>query len=321
VGDALRSASPVAIVSHRDPDGDTVGSALGLGLALETLGKRVTFHCVDAVPQDLRFLHGSERFERSSPPDDADAVVTVDLGERSRADLALAPRLLINVDHHASNSMFGDLNLVDPTSAASGEMVARIVDELGVAWTPAMATPVLTALMTDTGSFQFPNTDERVLSLAARLRAAGADVSSITYNIFRNRAFEATRLWGAAFTRLERDEGGLLVWAWVDRADLVRARALEEHVAGLVEQVARTSGNRVAFLFSAVTAGQVRISCRTSPFEPCVDAAALMATFGGGGHARAAGAIVPGALEDVKARVLEAARAAIRAARGSAPVA
>jgi phosphoesterase RecJ-like protein len=315
---ALQRARRVALVSHRDPDGDTIGSVLGLGLGLEGLGKTVSFHCVDAIPEDLRFLDGSARYERSSPPADADVVVTVDLGERSRANLALEPRVLINIDHHVSNSMFGDINVVDPTSAASGEMVGRIVDALGATWTPAMATAVLTALMTDTGSFQFPNTDPRTLELAARMRAAGADLSSITYNLFRNRRFEATRLWGIAFSRIERDEGGLLVWSWVERADLERSGAKEEHISGLVEQVARTSGNRVAFLFNGVTDGQVRISCRTSPFEPLVDAAVLMATFGGGGHARAAGAIVPGTLESVKARVLDAARAALRAARVAA---
>jgi phosphoesterase RecJ-like protein len=318
--DALRAARRVALVSHRDPDGDTVGSVLALGMGLEAAGKRVSFHCVDAIPEDLRFLEGSARYERSSPPADADVVVTVDLGERSRANLALDPRLLINVDHHASNTMFGDINVVDATSAASGEMVGRIVDALGIAWTPPMATAVLTALMTDTGSFQFPNTDVRVLELASRMRGAGADVSSITYNLFRNRRFEATRLWGAAFSRIERDLDGDLVWSWVDRADLDRSGAKEENVSGLVEQVARTTGNRVAFLFNAVKSGEVRISCRTTPFEPCVDASALMAKFGGGGHARAAGAIVPGTLESVKARVLDEARAAIKAARGSAAV-
>ena len=315
---ALRAARSVALVSHRDPDGDTVGSVLALGLGLEGMGKRVSFHCADAIPEDLRFLAGSERYVRTDPASDADVVVTVDLGERSRAVLDLGRGTLLNIDHHASNSMFGTINVVDATSAASGEMVARIVDALGAPWTPDMATAVLAALMTDTGSFQFPNTDPRVLELAARMRASGADVSSITYNLFRNRRFETTRLWGAAFSRLERDEGGLLVWSWVDRADLDRTGAKEEHISGLVEQIARTSGNRVAFLFNSVRPGEVRISCRTSPFDPCVDAAAMMAKFGGGGHARAAGAIVPGTLESVKARLLDEARMALRAARATA---
>jgi phosphoesterase RecJ-like protein len=322
VVDALRRARRVALVSHRDPDGDTVGSVVALGLALDGMGKTVSLHCADPVPQDLRFLAGTERYERTPPPPDAEVAVTVDLGDRKRAGIDLPPpggaTVLINIDHHLSNTRFGDLNLVDATSAASGEMVARIVDALGAAWTPEMATAVLTALMTDTGSFQFPNTDPRVLELAARMRAAGADVSAITYNIFRNRAFEATRLWGPAFTRLERDVDGLLVWTWVDRSDLERAGAREEHVSGLVEQVARTTGNRVAFLFNAVKPGEVRISCRTSPFDPCVDAAALMSKFGGGGHARAAGAVVPGALADVRGRVLDEARSALGAARAVA---
>ena len=314
---ALRSAARVAVVSHRDPDGDTVGSAVALALGLESAGKRVSLHCRDVVPQDLRFLAATARYEQTPPPRDADVVVTVDLGERSRADLAWEGGTLINIDHHGSNTMFGDLNLVDPTSAASGEMVARVIDALGVAWTPEMATATLTALMTDTGSFQFPNTDPRVLHLAARMRESGADVSAITYNIYRNRPYETTLLWGAAFSRMQRDSGGLLVWTHVDRADLERSGAREEQISGLVEQVARTSGSRVAFLFSAVKAGQVRISCRTSPFEPQVDASALMARFGGGGHARAAGSVVPGDLESVKARVLDEARAALAAARAA----
>ncbi len=317
VVEALRSASRVALVAHRDPDGDTIGATLALGLALESLGKRVSFHCADPVPESLRFLAGSERFQQAAPAD-AEVVVTADLGERSRANLDLAARTLVNIDHHASNTRFGDVNFIDPTSAASGEMVARIIDALGARWTPAMATAVLVAIMTDTGSFQFPNTDRRVLELAARVNAAGADLSAITYNVFRDRPFEATRLWGEAFTRIERDEGGLLVWTWVDRQDLERSGAREEHVAGLVEQVARIGGNRVAFLFNGITPGQVRISCRTSPFEPRVDAAELMGRFGGGGHARAAGAIVPGTLADVRARVLEAARGSLHAARAVA---
>lgn len=315
---ALRRARRVAVVAHRDPDGDTIGSALALGLALEALGKTVSLHCADPVPETLRFLDGSGRVAQAAPAADADALVTVDLAEPSRARIDLAPRPLINIDHHASNTLFGDINLVDPTSAATGEMVARVVDALGVAWTPAMATAVLVAIMTDTGSFQFPNTDARVLELGARMIAAGADLPAITYNVFRNRRFEAMRLWGAAFARVDRDEGGQLVWTWIDDADLVRAGALEEHVSGLVEQVARTSGMRVALLFNATSAGEVRVSCRTSPFDPLVDAAALMSRFGGGGHARAAGAIVPGTLEGVRGRILGEARAALTAARAVA---
>lgn len=318
VVDALRSARRVAIVSHRDPDGDTIGAAVALGLALESLGKTVSLHCADPVPASFEFLDGTDRIRSDAPSADVDVLVAVDLGDASRAKLALpAGPTVINVDHHASNSMFGTINWVDATSAATGEMTARLIDALGVKWSPAMATATLLAVMTDTGSFQFPNTDERALELAAKCIARGADLNAITYNFFRSRRFEAMRLWGEAFSRMQREDDGRLVWTWVTRADVERSAAREEDVAGLVEQLARSTGMRVALLFNEQAPGVVKISCRTVPFEPVIDAAALMGIFGGGGHARAAGGLVPGSLDEVKARVLDEARAALRTARAT----
>src|SRR3989441_8048659 len=171
----LRGARRVAIVSHRDPDPDTIGAGLALGLGLEGLGKKVSWHCADPVPESVRFLRGSERFRQEPPSNDVDLVVTVDFGSLERAKFALpsGPRL-VNIDHHASNDEFGSANLVDATSAATAELVSRVIDALGIPWTPEMATAALVGIMTDTGSFQFPSTDGRALERAARLRQAGA---------------------------------------------------------------------------------------------------------------------------------------------------
>ena len=169
----LRGAKRIALVSHRDPDPDTVGSALALGLGLESLGKRVSWHCADPIPEQQRFLHGSERFTQDPPPEDVDLVVTVDFGSVDRAKFALPARpTLVNIDHHASNAGFGSVNLVDVSSAATAELVSRVIDALGIKWTPEMATAALVGIMTDTGSFQFPSTDARALDRAARLREA-----------------------------------------------------------------------------------------------------------------------------------------------------
>jgi phosphoesterase RecJ-like protein len=317
---ALTGADRIAIVSHRDPDPDTIGSALALGLGLESLGKRISWHCADPVPEPQRFLRGSERFVTDPPPDDADLVVTVDFGSVDRAKFAIPTRpKLVNIDHHASNDRFGTANLVDVSAAASAELVARVIDGLGIAWTPDMATAALVGIMTDTGSFQFPSTDARALERAARLREAGADLQAITYNIFRNKRFEAIKLWGFAFSRLERERDGQLVWTELRAGDLARADAREEDVSGLVEQIARSAGMRVALLFNEQD-GVIKISCRTSQWEPSVDAAALMARFGGGGHVRAAGALATGQLAEVRGQVLDAARAALDAARSRAAV-
>ncbi len=316
----LRGAKRIALVSHRDPDPDTIGSALALGLGLESLGKNVSWHCADPVPDQQRFLHGSERFTQDPPAEDVDLVVTVDFGSVDRAKFALPARpTLVNIDHHASNDNFGTANLVDVTAAATAELVSRVIDALGITWTPEMATAALVGIMTDTGSFQFPSTDARALERAARLREAGADLQAITYNIFRNKRFEALKLWGFAFSRLVREEGGQLVWTEIRAGDIDAAGARDEDISGLVEQVARSSGMRVAILFNEQT-GSVKVSCRTSQWEPSVDASAVMARFGGGGHVRAAGALIEGDLADVRQRVLDAARAALDAAKTRASV-
>jgi phosphoesterase RecJ-like protein len=272
------------------------------------------------VPEQQRFLHGSERYTQEPPPEDADLVVTVDFGSVERAKFALPSRpKLMNIDHHASNDHFGTANLVDPTSAASAEVVSRVIDAMGITWTPEMATAALVGIMTDTGSFQFPSTDTRALDRAARLREAGADLQAITYNIFRNKRFEALKLWGFAFSRLTREDRGQLVWTEIRAGDIPAAEARDEDISGLVEQVARSSGMRIALLFNEQN-GAIKISCRTSQWEPSVDASALMARFGGGGHVRAAGALIEGDLADVRDRVLDAARAALDAAKTRAPV-
>jgi len=312
---ALRAAGRIGIVSHRDPDPDTIGAGIALGLALEQLGKQVSWHCADPVPDHIRFLATGERYVQTPPGEDLDLVVTVDFGDAARAKFALPTRPpLANIDHHASNPGFGTANLVDITSAATAELVSRVIDALGVRWTAEMATAALVGIMTDTGSFQFPNTDRRALERAAMLRDAGADLHAITYNVFRNKRFEALKLWGFAFSRLVREDGGLLVWTWIEPGDLVKAQAGDEDRSGLVEQIARSKGMRVALLFSDEQGG-VKISCRTSAAAPSVDAAALMGRYGGGGHVRAAGALVSGEPDEVRRRVLVDARAALADAR------
>lgn len=314
---ALRAGKRIALVSHRDPDPDTIGSVIALGLALEQQGKTVSYHCADPVPEAVRFLARADRYTQEPPQADVDLICTVDFGDAARAKFALPAGVTVaNIDHHATNVGFGGPRLLDATSAASGELVSRVIDALGATWTPDMATGALVAIMTDTGSFQFPSTDARALDRAARLREHGADLQAITYNVFRNKRFEALKLWGFAFSRLVREDEGRLVWTWTEPADLVAAGAREEDVSGLVEQVARSAGMRVALYFNGQP-GAVKVSCRTSQSDPSVDAAKLMSSFGGGGHVRAAGALIPGDHAQIRERVLAAARAALAEARSA----
>ncbi len=310
--DALKRARSVAVVSHRDPDGDTIGAAIALGLALEGAGKRVSLHCADPVLEAVRFIQAAARFLADPPPGGVDLVVTVDFGERSRAKFPLPENVpLLNIDHHATNAGFGSVNLVDVGSPATAELVSRVIDAAGWRWTPEMATAALLGIMTDTGSFQFSNTTPESLRRAAWLLEEGADLASITTHVFRTRTHPTFRLYGLGFSRLTEELEGRLVYSWIERADYAAAGAAPEDVSGLVEQLARAKGMRVTILFNEEPPGTVKISVRTSAEPPAVDASALAARFGGGGHVRAAGALVDRALDDVKREVLAAARAAL----------
>ncbi|MBM4421702.1 MAG: hypothetical protein FJ034_09025, partial [Chloroflexi bacterium] len=290
----LRRAARVAIVSHRDPDPDTIGAGLALGLALENAGKSVSFHCADPVPDQAVWLEGSARYTRMPPAGDVDLIVTVDFGDPSRAKLALPAGVpMANIDHHASTGRYGDHQWVDATASATCEMVVRLVDALALPWSPGAATAALCGIMTDTGSLQFPATDGRTYRSAARAREEGADLQAITYNVFRNARFESLRMIGAACARMRREMGGQLVWSEITRHDVADADAREEDVSGVIGTLAQSNGARLAILFTEQD-GAVKISARTSAWPPSVDAAALMGRFGGGGHVRAAGARASG---------------------------
>ena len=202
------------------------------------------------------------------------------------------------------------MNLVDVSSAATAELVSRVIDGLGVKWTADMATAALIGIMTDTGSFQFPSTDSRALERAARLREAGADLQAITYNVFRNKRFQALKLWGFAFSKMHREEDGLLVWTEVTREDFRSAQALDEDISGLVEQIARANGMRVALPSRARRR-------RGEGLLPHVgvgafgDASAVMARFGAA-DTRAAGALIKGDLEEIRESGCKQARSASR---------
>ncbi len=308
---ALQRARTVAIVSHRDPDGDTIGSAIALGLGLEGAGKRVSLHCADAVPEAFDFLPASARFSREAPRA-VDLVTTVDFGDASRAKFELPKDIpLLNIDHHATNAGFGTVNYVDVSSPATAQIVALLIDAAGLRWSSEMATAALLGLMTDTGSFQFPSTNPTSHAVAARLLERGADLASITQNVFRTRPFAGIKLFGLAFERLISEADGRLVHSWVRGQDFITVGAKPEDVTGLVEQISRSKGMRVAVLFNEELPGQVKLSLRTSAEPPSVDAAELASRFGGGGHVRAAGALVKGTLDQVRERVLREARAAL----------
>lgn len=304
---AIRSASKIAIACHVNPDGDALGSMLGLGLAIETgfPEKQVTFFAQDGVPFIYRFLPGSNRVLTNSEPLDLDLAIVVDSGDIARVGdnvrqlLTAAPRIL-DIDHHIGEGSFGSVRLLDNRAAATAEIVFDLLNELDLIIDRDIATCLFTGVITDTGSFRFMNVTPRTLRVAASLIESGASPALIAEQVFDNRPFAATRLMGLALSTLSCTADGRVAWATISREAFECAGASDEDTEGFINPIRAVRGAEVALLFREVEPGRVRISLRS---VDGVDVARIAAKFGGGGHRMAAGCTINGALDDAVAAV------------------
>jgi phosphoesterase RecJ-like protein len=296
----LRDAKRVMTVCHENPDADAIGSSLSIALALESRGARVNTVCVDPVPDMYDFMPQVERFRRAPEPDlEPDLIVVCDCGDLERAgavvheNAGLFERVpIVNIDHHVSNPGFGTIDWVDATSAATCEQVTLLLPHLGLGYDAVGGDIVqnLTAgLVFDTANFAHSNTTPRTLRVASELVAHGAELPMIARRIYRTKPNAQLRLFGRVLARLAQSDDGLLVWSLVEDADFEAVGATKQMSEGLIDLLAQSATAEVAILFKDVGA-QTRLSVRTR--DDGVDATVLTGVFGGGGHARAAGATV-----------------------------
>jgi phosphoesterase RecJ-like protein len=305
---ALCAARRPLLFCHRSPDGDTVGAALGLAMGLRRLGLEPVVVCPDALPSYLTFVPESDSIT-SRIPDDPDLLVTVDISDPGmlgpmRADLELLRpgRTLLNIDHHASDTEYGDLNVVDVTAASTAEIIFDLLAVLGVPVEQPIATALLTGIINDTHSFQNANSSERAFDTAAQLVAAGAQPSPIAYNLLLRRRPQAAMLWARTLSTMRFDDEGHVVSAFATAEMMSECGADTEDMDGIVEFMRNIDGVDLAFLLKGLPDGSFKVSIRTSC---AVDAVELTAPFGGGGHRRAAGCDLPGPAESARARLLD----------------
>jgi phosphoesterase RecJ-like protein len=317
VVERIAAARNVMTVCHERPEADALGSALAVALAVEALGGSATPVCSDAVPAMYDFLRGMERFRTDPGEGPFDLIVAVDCGDLARVGSVLErrPELfrdvpIVNIDHHVSNSGFGAVDWVDPTAAAACEQVTLLVQALGVPLTAAdgmLADALLAGIVIDTATFQHPNTTPRTLRVAADLVAAGAPLAEISRRLYRSKPNEQLKLFGIVLGRMAVEEGGRLVHSALTRADLEAAGAAPSQSEGIIDLLSQSETGDLVLLFTEQD-GRTRVSLRTSAR---VDATRLAERFGGGGHARAAGATVELPLAAAQERVLEEARAVL----------
>jgi phosphoesterase RecJ-like protein len=315
VVEAVRQGQRVLLFAHVYPDGDVLGSQLGLGLALRRAGRTATFACAHPVPDPFHFLPGAADLQQwRTGRNGFDLLITLDCPDPARLggllEGARGPGVrVLNIDHHGDNRRYGDVNWVDTRAAATGEMVYDVLQAAGLPLTPEVAVNLYTAIVTDTGSFRYSNTTARTLRVAAHLVELGVDPAHVATAVYETRDLGGLRLLGQVLQGVETDPDGSVAWLVLERAqaespDLPEAEEFVNYPRSL-----RTA--KVAVLFRELP-DAVKVSLRA---KGEVNVARIAAALGGGGHPNAAGLILPGGLTEAKAVVLGAIREALAARR------
>jgi phosphoesterase RecJ-like protein len=313
--ETIATGQRVLLFAHVYPDGDVLGSQLGLGLALREAGRTVTFACAHPVPDPFHFLPGAADVQHwKAGRDGFDLVVTLDCPDPGRLggllDGARGPATrVLNIDHHGDNRRYGHVNWVDTRAAATGEMVYALLLAAGLPLTRDVAVNLYTAIVTDTGSFRYSNTTPDTFHIAARLVECGAEPARVATAVYETRELGGLRLLGRILQQVEADPDGSLAWLVIDRAQAESPDLPEGEEFVNYPRSLRTA--KVAVLFRELP-DAVKVSIRA---KGEVDVARIAGRFGGGGHPNAAGVILRGGVAEAQAQVLGAVREALAARR------
>jgi bifunctional oligoribonuclease and PAP phosphatase NrnA len=301
----------VLLLGHVHPDGDVLGTLLGLGLALEAAGRRVTFAGPHGVPDVLSFLPAAARYEVwTRAPRVFDVIILTDCPNDRRTEGLLEQSrgpasVVLNIDHHPDNRRYGTIDWIDPSAAATGEMIWELLRRLGLPLTPEVALNLYTAVHTDTGSFRYSNTTPRTFQIAADLTRAGAEPALVTEWLYQRRPRRALNEMGELLRRIQVSDDGMVAWLGVPRGLVSEEFMAAEDVVTYPRSI---GGVKVAVLLREEASGQVKVSLRGKGEVPVNK---IAGRFGGGGHENAAGCTVPGSLDDATATVLAAVREAL----------
>ena len=291
--DAVQRYQTFLIVAHVGPDGDAIGSALALKMALIALDKAAWVVSTDGVPPSCRFLPEWETVV-ANPPTQPQCVFILDCdGTPARVaapfHLIEGSRFRVLIDHHRSSQPNAQVNWIDPDQPATALMIYRLLQHIQVPVTPDIAQCLLCGMSTDTGNFRFPNTTPETLHAAGDLVQLGADPAEIAFKLFDEKSFGATKLLGIALQKMEAEESGQLIWTALTSQDFENSNAGEEGSDNVVNFLRNVRGARMAIIVRErrdETGPTASVSVRC---EPELRADLFCAQFGGGGHAAAAG--------------------------------
>jgi len=319
VGEVIAKHNSFVIMSHVRPDGDAIGSQVALGFSLIAMGKTVFLVNEDGVPESLEFLAGSEKV--TTPPGEAlDVEVAIALDTATKPRLgdgalhaASKAKVWVNIDHHISNPKYGDVNVIDSTSPATGQILYNLIRALDLPLPAETRDAIYVAVSTDTGSFQYGSTTAETYEMGAALIRSGLDVGKINADTYDNHPFRRLELMRELLNTLEISADGKLAnWELRD-ATRLNLNLQPDDSEGLIDLIRSVKGVRVAVFFEELEGGKIRVSMRSK--DKGVNVCEVAMQFGGGGHALAAGIRMAGPLEEAKPQVLAALQAALADAK------
>lgn len=303
----IQGANTLALVSHQNPDGDTLGSALAFAEYLISLGKSVKIYCLSPVPDKFNFLYNIELV--SNDPrvfHGVDTITVVDCGDLRYAGVADLLKdhdaTIINIDHHATNEKYGHFNLVMDKWASATEVVYNFFKVNNIRITPTMATALLTGLVTDTDNFTNGATSYTALTAAGELLRLGGNWTVINRSLMQNKSIHLLKLWGIVLSRLNKKPDTDIAYTYLTNKDMVEHGASDADVEGISNFLNKLNDAAISLFMKETSDGKIKGSFRTTQDD--VDVAALAKKMGGGGHKKAAGFTIDGTIESTLNTIL-----------------
>ncbi len=300
---ALRDARTVGVASHLRPDADALGSTIAFALWLKACGKTVHAYNEEGTTSKFSYLPCNEMVALPpTSPQQYDVFVALDTSVKNRLGIvlnAIAPGTpIINIDHHVSNENYGDVNYIDPTAPATGQILVEFFQHIGAEISPEMATNLFAAISTDTGSFQYAGTNERTFAAASHLISRGVDVARLSRAIYDSQPRRRFNLLRHALNTAEFHCDDRIATFSLPLDVVEELQVLPEDNEGIIDHLRSIDGVEAAVFFEELPGGKVRVSARSK--DPLIDVCKVCKQFKGGGHTMASGARVDGSLQQVK---------------------
>lgn len=304
----LKNSNQIAILPHISADGDALGSSFALAQALKILGKDVDVILEEKVPELYAFLPGKEFLkENSDNTKKYEVALALDTGELERlgerASVFNNSDVKINIDHHKTNTEFGDYNYVELNSSATGEIIYQLIKRMGVDLNPEISLCLYVAISADTGRFRYSNTTGITHHISADLINNGVDVGWVSQQLYENDSIKRITLMGMAIETIELIEDGKIAFTHITQDMLEKSGASKGDTEGISNLARSISGVEVSVLFKEEETGGIKVSMRSKSY---LDVSKIAEQFNGGGHTRAAGCFINENLEQVKDKILHA---------------